>query len=137
MDLGGKSRAITPPDLTPTVVTPDGKFLLAQDLNNNYVYYPLAGGDPKPFPARLESDDRVVAFEPDGKSLLVYKRGVPARVFRLFVETNRRELVKEATPSDVAGVQAVSTVYFSADRKSSVYTYYRVLSDLWVVDGLR
>jgi hypothetical protein len=53
------------------------------------------------------------------------------------VEANRRELAKQVTPSDVAGVQSVSTVLFSADRESYAYTYYRVLSDLWVVDGLK
>lgn len=136
-DLNGKSRVITPPDVNPLTVTPDGKLLLAQDADNNYVYYPLAGGDSKPFPAKLEIDDRVVAFDPDGKSLLVYKRGVPARVFRVSLENSRRELVKEVAPSDVAGVQAVSTVHLSTDRKSYAYTYYRVLSDLWVVDGLK
>ena len=136
-DLNGKSRVITPPDVNPLTVTPDGKFLLAQDADNNYVYYPLAGGDSKPFPAKLEIDDRVVAFEPDGKSLLVYKRGVPARVFQVSLETSRRELIKEVSPSDIAGVQSVSTVHLSADRKSYAYTYYRVLSDLWVVDGLK
>jgi WD40 repeat protein len=137
MDLNGKSRVITPSDVNPVAVTRDGKFLLAQDPDSNYVYYPLAGGDSKPFPAKMEIDDRIVAFEPDGKSLLVYKRGVPARIFRVSLETSQRELVKEVSPSDIAGVQAVSSVLFSADRKSYAYTYYRVLSDLWVVDGLK
>ena len=112
MDLTGKSRAVTPPGANPLVVTPDGKFLLAQDPDSNYVYYPLAGGDPKPFPTKLESDDRVTAFEPDGRSVLVFKRGVPARVFRVSLDTNQRELIKEVAPSDVAGVQSVSGSHF-------------------------
>jgi serine/threonine protein kinase len=137
MDLTGKSHAVTPPGANPSVVTPDGKFLLAQDPDGSYVYYPLAGGDPKPFPAKLESDDRVTTFEPDGRSVLVFKRGVPARVVRVSLETNQRELIKEVAPADVAGVQSVSGIIFSADRKSYAYSYNRVLSDLWVVDGLK
>ena len=69
--------------------------------------------------------------------MLVFKRGVPARVFRVSLGTNQRELIKEVAPSDVAGVQSVSGIIFSADRKSYAYSYNRVLSDLWVVDGLK
>ena len=76
-------------------------------------------------------------FVPDGKSILAYQRGVPARVFRLSIDTSRREEVRQIAPSDPAGVESVSGIYFSADGKSYAYSYYRVLSDLWVVDGLK
>ncbi len=137
MDLNGKSRAIAPPGTTGLAVTLDNRFLLGRDSEGNYLYYPLAGGDPKPFPVKLDSDDRFMKFVPDGKSILAYQRGVPARVFRLSIDTSRREEVRQIAPSDPAGVESVSGIYFSADGKSYAYSYYRVLSDLWVVDGLK
>jgi len=51
--------------------------------------------------------------------------------------TGRREDWKELAPSDPAGVKTISPVRFSADGKSYAYSYYRVLSDLYVVEGLK
>ena len=41
------------------------------------------------------------------------------------------------SPSDAAGVVVVADIRFSADRKSYAYYYFRILSDLYVVDGLK
>jgi serine/threonine protein kinase len=137
MDLNGKTRVLTPEGTTGTLITPDSKYLVARDSAAKYFLYPLQGGDATPFTAPLEPDDITLQFDPDGKSLLVAKRGVPLKVFRVFVEGNRRESVRELAPSDLAGVQNILGVRFSADGKSYAYNYYRVLSDLWVVDGLK
>jgi hypothetical protein len=51
--------------------------------------------------------------------------------------TGRREPWKEIAPADLAGVQGIPTVRFSADGKSYAYSTLRVLSDLYVVDGLK
>ena len=99
--------------------------------------YPLEGGEPKPFPTKLEDNDAIVRFEPDGKSMLVAQRGVPARVFRVSLDSGRREEIRQITPPDPAGVQTVTAIHFSADGKSYAYSYFRILSDLWVVDGLK
>lgn len=137
MDLNGKTRVLTPEGTTGILITPDGKYLFARDSAGKTFLYPLAGGDAKPFTAPLEQDDVAFQFDPDGKSLLVGKRGVPMKIFRIYVDSNRRELVRELAPSDPAGVQSMLGARFSADGKSYAYTYFRVLSDLWVVDGLK
>ena len=137
MDLNGKTRALTPEGTSGSVVTPDSKFLLAEDPQHKRLLYPLQGGEPKPLPASLDSEDNVLRFEPDGRSLLVAERGIPVKILRVFLGTNRREEVRQISPSDPAGVQSIPYVVFSADEKSYAYSYYRVLSDLWVVDGLR
>ena len=81
MDLNGKSRALTPEGTIGISVTPDSKYMLATDPQNKAWLYPLAGGDPKPFPANLDISDRFVKFEPDGKSVLIAQHGVPAKNF--------------------------------------------------------
>lgn len=134
MDLNGKTRAVTPEGTSGSVVTPDSKFLRAEDPQHKRLLYPLQGGEPKPLPANLDSEDNVLRFEPDGKSLLVAERGIPVKILRVFLGTNRREEVRQISPSD--RVQSIPYVVFS-DEKSYAYSYYRVLSDLWVVDGLR
>jgi Tol biopolymer transport system component len=137
LDLNGKSRAITPLGTAGTLVTPDSKYLLAVDGERKRWLYPLAGGDPVPFPVKLDDNDVAVRFEPDGKSILVMHGGVPAKIARISLDTSRRQEVRQIAPSDPAGVQGIIAVRFSADGKSYAYSYMRSLSDLWVVDGLK
>jgi len=137
MDLNGKSRPITPLGTAGLLVTPDSKFLLATDGERKRWLYPLAGGEPVPFSVNLDADDLVVRFDPDGKSILVRHRGVPAKIERFFLNSGQREPVRQISPSDPAGVQDIINVRFSADGKSYAYSYLRSLSDLWVVDGLK
>ena len=42
-----------------------------------------------------------------------------------------------AVPADSAGVSGIGRVCLTPDGASYVYSYTRVLSDLYVVDGLR
>jgi hypothetical protein len=53
------------------------------------------------------------------------------------VATGARQPCLELTPPDPAGVPILSPVYLSADGRSHVCSYRRVLDDLYVVDGLR
>jgi Tol biopolymer transport system component len=137
MDLNGKSRAITPEGTGGLLVTPDSKYLLATDPNGKHLLYPLPGGDPRPITGPFEANDALFQFDPDGKSVIVGQRGVPLKLFRVYLDTNRRELLRELAPADPGGVQTILGARLSADGKSYAYTYYRVLSDLWVIDGLK
>jgi hypothetical protein len=53
------------------------------------------------------------------------------------IATGRRDLWKEIAPADLAGVQSIPVIRFSADEKSYAYSVGRILSDLYVVDGLK
>jgi eukaryotic-like serine/threonine-protein kinase len=137
LDLNGKTRPLTPEGVTGLTVTPDSKYLLTTDAQQRRMFYPLEGGEPKPFLTKLDDNDAIIRFDPDGKSMLVVQRGVPAKIFRVFLDTSRREQIRAIVPPDPAGVLSVMATRFSADTKSYAYSYFRVLSDLWVVDGLR
>lgn len=138
MDLdSSKVRPVTPEGTIGLLVSPDSKFLLARDPERKRWLYPLEGGEPQPFTATLTAGDEVLGWEKDGKSILVLKPGVPAKVFRVYLGSSKVEEVKTFSPSDPAGVVTVGGVRFSADRKSYAYDYFRILSDLYVVDGLK
>ena len=137
MDLTGKTRALTPEGVFGAIVTADSKYLLTIDSQQKRMLYPLDGGEPKAFPTKLEENDAIIRFDADGKGMLVSQRGVPAKVFRVSLDTGSREEIREITPPDPAGVQVVTAIHFSADSKSYAYSYFRILSDLWVVDGLK
>jgi eukaryotic-like serine/threonine-protein kinase len=133
----GKPRAITPEGTAGTLVSPDGKYVLAIDGQNKRWLYPLAGGDTQPVSAVLKDTETVLSWEPDGKSVLVGERGFPFNVWRVYLNSTRRDEVRTVSPSDAAGIVTLGGIRFSADRKSYAYSYYRILSDLYVVDGLR
>jgi len=138
MDVqGGAPRAITPEGTVGGLVTPDGKALLAVDGKNQRWVYPIVGGEPQRLNVTPAPGERIMGFSADGKSLLVRTRTIPVKVTRLDMATGKRELWKEIVPADPAGVQSIPGIRFSADGKAYAYSAGRVLSDLYVVDGLK
>jgi len=134
---GGTPRAITPEGVSGGIVTPDGKSLLAMDPKRQRWLYPIAGGEPQKFSVTLDSDERVMGFSADGQNLLVRTRAIPVKLTRVNLETGKRELWREITPADPAGIQSIASIRVSADGKAYAYSAGRVLSDLYVVDGLK
>ncbi len=138
MDLdSGKTRAVTPEGILGLLVSPDGKFVLVTDQERKRWLYPLDGGDRQPFTITLAPGDEVIDWEKDGKTILVLRPGVPAKVLQAYVDSSKLEEVKTFSPSDPAGVVTVGGARFSSDRKSYAYDYFRILSDLYVVDALK
>jgi Tol biopolymer transport system component len=134
---GGTPRAITPEDITGAFVSPDGKFLLCIDGKRQRWLYPIAGGQPQKLNLVLNPNERIMGFFPDGKSVRVRATTVPVQITRMDIATGRRETWKEIAPADPAGVQSIPVIRFSTDGKSYAYSVGRILSDLYVVDGLK
>ena len=134
---GGTARAITPEGTAGGLVTPDGKFLLATDGKRQRWLYPLAGGEPQKFNVVLNPNERIMGFVSDGKSVQVRSLTIPMEITRIDIATGHRERWKEIVPADTAGVQSIPSIRFSADGKAYAYSVGRILSDLYVVDGLR
>jgi hypothetical protein len=59
------------------------------------------------------------------------------KVYRLDFATGHRILWKELIPSDSAGVSRLGPIVITPDGKSCLYGYHRVLSDLYLVEGLK
>jgi len=138
---GGSPRAITPEGITVGLpgfaVSPDGKFVAAINADHKAMLFPLAGGSPRPIPG-VADGEFPLRFSPDGRSVFAWKRGeIPARVSRVDIESGRREIWKELLPVDPAGVERISNVVVSADGNGYAYCYARLLSDLFVVEGLK
>jgi WD40 repeat protein len=135
---GGSPRAITPEGTAGGLVSPDGKFLLSIDGKRQRWLYPIAGGEPQKFNfAAASTNERIMGFFPDGKSVQLRTATIPVQITRVDIATGRREPWKEIAPADPAGVQSIPVIKFSADGKSYAYSIGRILSDLYVVDGLK
>jgi Tol biopolymer transport system component len=137
VDGQGAPRALTPEGTTGNIVSPDGKYLLTVDGNRERWLYPIAGGEPQKVNLTLSFDEGVMGFFGDDKTVLLRSRKIPVVVSRVDLASGRREPFKEIVPADPSGAQSVPSLYFSADGKSYAYSMGRMLSDLYVVDGLK
>jgi Tol biopolymer transport system component len=116
-------------------VSPDGKLVAAVAPDRRTVLYPLDGGEPKAIPG-IEPEEVVIRWTADGRGLYVVRFDrMPATVYRMDLATGRREAVHSFAPPDAAGVINVGPALLSADGKSYVYSYRRILDDLYVVTG--
>jgi len=115
----------------------DGKRVAAIGPDHQGLLVPLDGGEARALPG-IQEGEVPLRFSADGRSVYLWKRGdVPARVTRLDVETGRREAWKDLLPADPAGVERISNVLVTPDGKGYAYCYARLLSDLFIVEGLK
>ena len=120
-----------------TGVTPDAKSVVVTGPDRGTVLYPLTGGEPKPM-AGIEPEESFLRWTEDGRAFyLADYRKTPAPVYRVDFPSGRREVVRTFAPPDPAGVLNVFPIFLSADGKSYIYSYRRILDDLFVVSGVR
>ncbi len=136
---GGKARPFTPEGYRhfQRAVSPDGKFVAARGPDRRIYLYPLDGGEPQPL-AGLAKDDVPVRFDREGRSLYIYRLGeVPLKVYRYEISSGRKELWKEISPSDTAGLNSINRFVPTPDGQAYAYSYFRTLSYLQLVEGLK
>jgi DNA-binding winged helix-turn-helix (wHTH) protein/Tol biopolymer transport system component len=134
---GGKPRPVTPEGVTFCLISPDGKLIAGNGLTGGGGWlYPVEGGQPHPIPG-LQAGETFV-WTSDPRWLYVYQwNQAPAKVYRLNALTGQRQLFREMTPPDLAGLHGISHIYFSSDGRAYVYSYTRLLSELYLVKGLK
>ena len=139
-DLGsGKSAAISQEGVNGTAfaLSPDSQQIAAIGPDQKGYLYPVAGGEPH-LVAGINQGEQPITWSADGRSLYIYQPGeLPARVYRLDVQSAQRTLWKELMPSDPAGVENIGPIYMTPDAKSCVFGYHRMLADLYLVEGLK
>jgi Tol biopolymer transport system component len=135
---GGKPRALTPENYRGFgPISADGKRFLARAPDGKPVAYPIEGGEPTDL-AGFETGDVPVGWTADDRALFVQRAGAPgAKIDRLDLATGRREPWREILPSDATGVVRVSSIFVSPDGTFYAYAYSRVLSNLYLVEGLK
>ena len=99
--------------------------------------FSIENGQSRPVPG-LAAGEVPVRWSADGGSLFVSRlQGLPVKIFRLDLATGSRTPWREITPSDPAGVFGIDPIRLTSDGKSYVYSYRRLLSDLYLMEGLR
>jgi eukaryotic-like serine/threonine-protein kinase len=134
-----KPVPITPEGIDPLVIvlSPDGQQVASVAADGNTFAYPIAGGEAKQIVGIVPGEEPI-EWSADGKAIYLYKPGdLPAKVYRLDLTTHQKTLWKELMPSDSAGVSRIGPILMTADGNTSLYGYHRVLSDLYLVEGLK
>ena len=134
-----KSQVISEEGVNGTAfsISPDSQQVAAIGPDQKGYLYPVAGGEPRLIPG-INQGEQPITWTADGRSLYIYQPGeLPARVYRLDIQTGQRTLWKELMPSDPAGVENIGPIYMTPDAKTCVFGYHRMLADLYLVEGLK
>jgi len=137
---GGAAQEVTPEGVgfhyRSGGVSPKGDALVAIGPDHRLTIYPLDGGESRV----LESSrpgDIPVQWSDDGRFIYLYtKSSLPALVERLDIVTGEREPWMDLSPRDPAGVFNIDMLHITRDGKYYVFSFRRLLSDLYLIDGL-
>jgi Tol biopolymer transport system component len=131
--IGGAPRPVTPVNVSGTLITPDGQWVLGRDRERKFALYPVAGGTPRALPA-LESGDVPIQFADGGRAVFVSTFGkVPAVLTKVDLTTETRTFWREVMPPEASGLINVGPVWPTPDGRTIVYSHARLLSDLYIV----
>ena len=134
---GGPPRPITPEGVTGTVLSPDGKFVVAKDQAQKPLIYPVEGGEPRPI-IDLGNDETAFRWAADSRSLYVYRtQELPIKIYRLDTFTGHRELWKEVVPADPSGILGPVGFLMTLDGKAYTYVLSRTLATLYLAEQLK
>ncbi|MFY9844725.1 MAG: protein kinase [Terriglobales bacterium] len=139
----GDSKPITPEGVTGVRLSPDGKTTAVHGPDGKRGIWTLEGGSFRAIPG-LESGYNILGWTADGESLYVVpiRRGgtiaaKTAKVSRVNIQTGKMEPWKTFGEETGAGVSSVSPPHLSSDGNAYAYLYIRVLSEAYVITGLK
>jgi Tol biopolymer transport system component len=136
---GGQPKPISPEGIRALAFfpSPDGLTVAGIGPDQQGYLYSISGEDARPIRG-LEPGEQPINWTQDGRSLYVYRPGeVPAKIYRVDLQTGQRTLFKQLMPSDPAGVETIGPILLTPDGKTCVFGYHRNLSDMYLVEGLR
>jgi eukaryotic-like serine/threonine-protein kinase len=136
---GGAPRAVGDETMQAVLVSPDEKLLAGIGSAGGYVLYPIDSGVTRPIRGALPGDD-LIQWSADGRFLYVRAPGDSSlEFFRVNLATGRRELWKRIEPADPVGLIGIqpAAVHMTPDGRSYTYSYWKTLTELYLVDNLK
>jgi hypothetical protein len=138
---GGAPRPFTEEGVAPVrywaiPVSPDGARVVAASTRGQLSAYPVDGGTPQEI-AGISHDDVPIEWSADGRALLLARLGeLPWRIRRHELAGGRETPVTEIAPGQMAGVR-LSQIFLTPDGRYWAHGYSRLLTDLYLADGVR
>ena len=134
---GGKPRPVTPEGVSYCRVSPDGKLIAASGSKMEQTQlYRVDGGAARTIPGLQLGESASWTSDPNYLFVSRHEKS-SIRVFRLNLVTGQRKLFKEIAVPAGPGVCEMTHILFSPDGRAYAYGYIRLLSDLYLVAGLK
>jgi serine/threonine protein kinase/Tol biopolymer transport system component len=139
---GGAIRAVTEEGIVTgrarrPRISPDGRRFVAVRADGRSAMFDADGGPPTSLPM-IDPAEAAIEWTSDGTGLFVHQPvGVPRKVYRVDLRSGTRTLWKELGPSDRAGVLSNLEILVTPDGRSYATIFFRMLSSLYLAEGLR
>jgi serine/threonine protein kinase/Tol biopolymer transport system component len=134
---GGKPIPITPEGITSGLISPDGQYVVRTSEASGVAVYPTSGGAAHLVP-NLEPGFTPLQWSDDNSSVYGYLPGqIPAKVYKVNLANGERTLLQELQPETTVGVVYIAPVVMTRDGSRFAYSFYQVLSVLYMISGLR
>jgi Tol biopolymer transport system component len=133
---GGEPRPLNPDVyLSRAAISPDGNQIAGMGQDDKTVIVEASGGLPRPLAIPFPAVP--IRWSADGKSLFVsaLNNSESMKIFRFDFATSQCRLWKEVGPADHVGLAGILGVSISGDERTLAYSYMKVLSELFVVNG--
>ena len=122
---------------TMLAISPDGKSVAALGVDAKPAIFPAGGGLPRTIPG-TDVLDVPMRWTADGSFVYISRAAGPKTVLsKVDIASGRRTVVRELVASDPAGVQGILRVYPTPDGRYCAFSYVRVLSTLFEVEGVK
>jgi Tol biopolymer transport system component len=135
----GNAKPVTPEGIVGVLPSPDGRNTAVQGPDGKWGIWPLSGGDLRPIPG-LDSNYRVSGWAPDGESLYAAssrRHEKTAMVYRVNAVTGKADLWKTFGEELPVGASSYGWSYLAGDGGAYVYLYDAILSQVYVVRGMK
>lgn len=139
IDIGtGEPKPLTPEGTSGAVLSPDGRSDAVQGPDGKWGVWPLDGSGLRLIPG-LDAKYNVAGWSPDGSSVYVsasQSTGSSLKIYRVNAATGKMDFWKTVGDNLPTGSFAFSPL-FSADGSAYVYGHGQILSQAYVVKGLK
>jgi DNA-binding winged helix-turn-helix (wHTH) protein/Tol biopolymer transport system component len=133
---GGEPRPLNPDVyLSRAAISPDGTQIAGLGKDDKTVIVEASGGLPRPLAIPFPAVP--LSWTADGKSLFVsaINGREKMKIFRFDLATSQCRLWKLVGPADNVGLAGILGASISADERTLAYSYMKILSELFVVNG--
>jgi eukaryotic-like serine/threonine-protein kinase len=135
----GDSKPVTPEGMAGIQISPDRRNVAVRAADGKRGIWPLEGGGFRPIPG-LPPNYLIIGWTPDGQSVYaapIVRGAKSSKVSRVNIQTGKIEPWKTFGEATGAGVSTVAAPHLSSDGNAYAYLYVRILSEAYVVTGLR
>jgi eukaryotic-like serine/threonine-protein kinase len=137
----GASKPITPEGVVGVALSPDAREVAVTGPDGKLGVWTLDGSAMRPIPG-IDSTYGIVGWTPDGASLYVASRArqtdiETAKVYRVNIATGKMDFWREFGTNLPTGAAGVSPPRLSGGSNAYAYEYSQVLSQAYVIKGLK